>query len=124
MKAVLPGVFYRFSHQFRSFFVWSTVLLSSCNGNIEDAQAGSVLLQWTAPTHSTDGLVLEDLAGYRVRWGPESGHHEIVTSVNDADATSAMISSLSPGIYFFVVTAVDTSGNESTFSNEVEVVIQ
>ena len=101
----------------------SSTTLPAFNIEVTPIPAGSVVLQWTAPTHSSDGSVLDDLAGYRIRWGSESGSYRNVTRVNDSRATSARIGDLYPGTYFFVVTAIDTSSNESAFSNEVKVEI-
>jgi len=38
--------------------------------------------------------------------------------VNNPGIASYVIDSLLPGTYYFVVTATDTSGNESVYSNE------
>ena len=60
-----------------------------------------------------------DLAGYRVRWGTESGIH--VSSLDvDGTVTSTRIMGLLEGQrYFFVVHAFDAQANESPASNEV-----
>lgn len=83
----------------------------------------SVLLTWTAPTLNEDMTQLDDLAGFRVRWGTQSGNYPNVVPVNDPTATSATVPNLSSGTYFFVVTAIDTSNNESVFSDEASAVI-
>lgn len=62
-----------------------------------------------------------DMAGYKVYWGYASGNY---TSWEELPGTptspSHIIENLHPGqIYFFAVTAYDTSGNESGHSNEV-----
>ena len=98
--------------------------LSDFSIDVNPQPSGSVLLTWTPPTQSADGSQLDDLARYRVRWGVTSGNYQNVQSVEDPNATNATVSSLSPGTYFFVVTAVDLSNNESVFSNEAMAVVQ
>lgn len=59
-----------------------------------------------------------DLAGYRLRRSTTSGGpYEVVADVATASATDATVTN---GVtYFYVVTAVDTSNNESALSAEV-----
>lgn len=59
-----------------------------------------------------------DLAGYRVYYGLAPGLPEAAIDVGLA--TTATVTSLDVGHrYYFVVTAYDTAGNESGYSNEV-----
>jgi hypothetical protein len=75
------------------------------------AFAGQVTLQWDAVTHP-------QLAGYKVYYGYASRQYS--TNVNAGNSTTAAFSSLKDAQkYYFAVTAFDTSGNESAFSNEV-----
>ncbi|MFZ4856277.1 MAG: Ig-like domain-containing protein [Desulfuromonadaceae bacterium] len=77
--------------------------------------ASSVNLQWDANTET-------DLAGYKVYYAPESSPLEGTTPLVVNNMTSTTISGLDPDIsYKFAVTAFNTSGLESTFSNIVEV---
>lgn len=77
---------------------------------------GSATLNWIAPTKSADGTPLTDLAGYRVLYGPASGTY---TQSMPASAPPVTVPALTTGAWFFVVKAIDTSGNESASSNEV-----
>ncbi len=79
---------------------------------------GSVTLRWTAPTQSADGSALTDLAGYRIRYGTTPGNYPTAVTFNNPGISSAVIDNLTPGTYYFVCTAFDTSNNESVFSNE------
>lgn len=124
MKAERSEYFCRINHCFSVLLLCTIPFLSSCDGDTDQSRDGSVMLHWTAPALSVDGSLLDDLAGYRVRWGHESGRYDNARSVTGAETTSATVEGLSPGTYFFAVTAVDMSGNESTSSNEVEVLIQ
>lgn len=59
-----------------------------------------------------------DLAGYRVYYGTSS--HEYINSVDVGNVTSFRLDNLMEGVtYFIAVTAYDTAGNESDFSEEV-----
>lgn len=77
-------------------------------------------LVWDPPTTNADGTTpLTDLAGYKVYFGTES--HSYTSNVNVGNTTTVAINSLgiTSGTWCFAVTAYDTSGNESDYSNEV-----
>jgi len=77
---------------------------------------GNTLL-WDAPTKNIDGTPLEDLAGYKVYFGTESKKY--TASYDVKNVTTYNIDNLPDGQYYFVVTAYDTSGNESRYSKEI-----
>lgn len=63
-----------------------------------------------------------DLAGYRVYYGTASRSYSKV--IGTGRVTECQISDLQAGKkYFFAVTAYDTAGNESPFSEEVSIAI-
>jgi hypothetical protein len=66
-----------------------------------------------------------DLAGYRLYYGSQPrSQAAYATAVSIADPGATVWSlELEPGTYYFALTAVDASGNESGFSNEVNAVI-
>ncbi|WP_181416816.1 LamG-like jellyroll fold domain-containing protein [Nitrospira lenta] len=73
----------------------------------------AVTLSWNKNTES-------DLSFYRVYYGTSSRNYS--NSMGVGTALSSTISNLTPGtIYYFAVTAVDTSGNESAPSGEVAI---
>ncbi len=74
------------------------------------AFGGAADLSWNANTEP-------DLSGYKVYYGASSGNYG--TPISVGNTTSHSLTNLSDGTYFFAVTAIDTSGNESGFSNEV-----
>jgi len=85
--------------------------------------ASSIVLQWDANTES-------DLAGYKVYYQANSstppfdgaGAIQGVAPVDVANQTTATISGLDPGTdYYFAVTAYNTSGMESPYSNIVAI---
>ena len=74
-------------------------------------------LTWDAPTTNADGTPLTDMGGYKVYYGTASGKYTF--SLDVGNITTYRIEGLSPGTYYFAVTASDASGNESDYSNEV-----
>jgi fibronectin type 3 domain-containing protein len=75
--------------------------------------AGTATLTWNANAES-------DVAGYKVYQGTGSGTYGAPLSTLPKTATSFTATGLQNGTtYFFVITAYDTAGNESTYSNEV-----
>ena len=59
-----------------------------------------------------------DLAGYRVHVGTASGNYSQIYDVGKYTGYSLTLDE--PGVtYFFAVTAYDTAGNESSYSEEV-----
>src|SRR5205823_5611823 len=80
---------------------------------------GSATLNWQPPTANTDGSPLSDLAGYRVYWGITQGNYSSSTALSNPGLTSYVIEQLTPATWYFVVTAVNSSGVESNYSNVV-----
>ena len=63
------------------------------------------------------------MAGYKIYYGTAPGTYEapIVTGLVPSHAVRGLESGV---LYYFSVTAFDTSGNESGYSNEVSAVIR
>ena len=88
--------------------------------------AASVTLSWTAPTTNADGTRLTDLDSYRIYLAtsspscPGASFFTVgapMSSPASGETLSRVVASLSAGTtYFARITAVDTSGNESTCS--------
>lgn len=77
-------------------------------------------LNWTPPTQNMDGSPITNLAGYKVMYGSSPGQYSQALSVPVATITSVAIEALEAGsTWYFTVKAVNTSGVESDFSNEV-----
>ncbi len=73
--------------------------------------AAQVTIAWNPNTES-------DLAGYKVYYGSVTGTYD--TSVDVGNKTNYTILGIVSGQgYFIAVTAYDTSGNESGYSNEI-----
>ena len=80
----------------------------------QGSSGNTVTLAWDANTEP-------DLAGYKVYWGRSSGHYDntpvptVAPSANPTFITPA----LPNGTWYFAVTAYNTAGLESGYSNEV-----
>lgn len=71
---------------------------------------GCVKLEWIPRPHP-------DLAGFKVHWGSAPGRYPYTRDVGMNSRCA--IRSLSPGLYYFSITAYDRNGRETPFSNEV-----
>jgi hypothetical protein len=91
--------------------------------DVEVVQVGtnSVMVSWLAPTENEDGSPLTNLAGYRIRFGQQSGNYTSTINVDNPGLASYVISGLAAGTYYLVLSAVNTSGAESSYSNEAQV---
>jgi hypothetical protein len=110
------------------FFILAIMLfvlnLPGCGGSsgIQIA-TGNVNLTWDAPTTRSDGSMLNpvsDLSMYIIYYGTSPHTFTIcVVVANPGVTTISKTLNLSPGTYYFAVTAVDTLGQESSYSNEI-----
>jgi len=77
------------------------------------ALAGSATVSWNPNSD-------DDLKGYKVYYSTtKGGPYGSSTALISKAQSSYTISDLSPGAYYFVVVAVDTSNNEGIYSAEV-----
>jgi hypothetical protein len=84
----------------------------------DDDTPGSATLNWTPPTEFTDGSTLHDLGGYRIHYGTESGTYDSVIEIDNPGITSYVVEGLAPGVYYFAISAVTSTGAESAPSAE------
>ena len=91
---------------------------------VQAVAVGSATLSWLPPTTNTDGTPLTNLAGYRVYWGLSQGSYPNSATLSNPGLTSYVVSNLSPGTYYFVATAYNSAGVESTFSGAASKTIQ
>lgn len=103
----------------------ATATLSSFGIDVNAGSAtGVATLNWTPPTTKTDGSGLDDLSGYKIRYGTSSGSYPNEIDVANAGIASYVVENLSSDTYYFVVTAYNTAGIESVYSSEVSKTIQ
>lgn len=86
-------------------------------------QLGSAMVFWDAPATNAGGSQITNLGGFCVYCGMASGNYKTVLDVREAAAVSLLIDELEPDTYFFEVSALDSSGNESALSTEVSKVV-
>jgi len=77
---------------------------------------GTATLTWAAPGTKADGTTTADVAGYVIRYGLQSGAYTVSKAATSSPAT---VVGLAPGAWFFVVSAIDSAGNESESSYEL-----
>jgi hypothetical protein len=80
--------------------------------------SGSATLSWTAPTERIDNTPLFDLAGYRIHYGQSPSKYSTQITVNNPGITTYVVDNLSSGTWYFSVSAFDSAGQFSDFSNE------
>jgi hypothetical protein len=78
---------------------------------------GSAILTWQPPALNTDGSPIADLAAFKVYWGTTQGTYSQSTQVSNVAARTHTVSGLAQGTWYFVVTALNTQGLESSYSN-------
>ncbi len=91
-------------------FRLSVFLLSVLSAYAQDSFAADVTLAW-------DAEVAPTLAGYNLYYGTAS--HSYGTPIDVGNVTIHTVTGLQAGTYYFAVTAYDSSGYESGYSNEV-----
>jgi len=98
-------VFFRFTIKVLIFISIALLLF------IQNVQADSVTLAWDANSES-------DLAGYKIYYGCNSRHY--TSCIDVGNRTSYTVSGVQTGRkYYFAITAYNTDGYESYYSNEV-----
>ena len=88
--------------------------------DVEVVQVGtsSVTLTWVPPTENSDGTPLTNLAGYRLRYGVQSGNYTSVINLANPGLATYVLSGLAKGTYYVVLSAYSQTGVESSYSNE------
>jgi hypothetical protein len=91
--------------------------------NLQPSDSGTATLTWSRVTRSTDGAKLTDLAGYKIHYGKSANSlNKVITLPNsslplpNSSRTFYQVTNLSPGTWYFAVTAYGTDGRESELS--------
>ena len=79
---------------------------------------GSATLTWFAPTERTNNTPLTDLAGFNVYYGQTSRDYGNKIAINNPGIATYVVGNLTPGTWYFSVTAFDANGLESNSSSE------
>jgi hypothetical protein len=102
----------------------AAALQGSASSTPPPSPTGSAILSWSPPTQNTNGTTLTNLTGYRIRWGTTQGTYPNSVLINNASARTYTVSNLAAGRWYFVITAVNSSGTESPYSNAVSKLVQ
>jgi hypothetical protein len=107
-------------------FLFLLLFLTSCSGggggsdggaSISPPDTGTATLTWSAPATNSDGSQLTDLAGFKIYYGTKPGSYP--QAIDVGPVTRYQVTNLSMGTtYYFVITAYNQVGVESTPSNE------
>jgi len=80
-------------------------------------QKGSVTIEWSSPTQNDDGSALTDLSGYKIRYGTAPGIYTSFVDVGNVNTYT--VRNLEVGkTYYFSVSALNSTADESPGSNE------
>lgn len=80
-----------------------------------------VTFDWIPPTENVNGTPVLDLAGYNVYFGNLSGIYTDFRLLDNPGLVAYVLDLPSSGEWFVAVTAINSAGNESHFSNEVTI---
>ena len=79
---------------------------------LENVAMGMASLRWEIPPSKLDGSPLDDLAGYRIRYGRNADDLDQSVFIGDPAVTSYEFTALQSGIWYFAVVAVNAGGLE------------
>ena len=96
---------------------------SSSTGSGAPASSGTATLSWQAPTTTTNGAALTNLAGYRVYYGLSESNLNQTIQLTTVGLQTYVIDDLAPGTWFFAIRAVTSAGVESALSDVVSLTI-
>ena len=88
------------------------------------AATGSITLDWRPPTQNEDGTQLVNLTAYRLYWSRDGGGFRDSVRINNPGVTRYVVDGLPSGTYEVVITAINSAGAESRFSNAVTRVVK
>jgi hypothetical protein len=80
---------------------------------------GTATVSWEAPTTTTEGTALTDLAGYRIYYGLSESDLNQSVKLNSVGLQTYMLDNLGQGTWYFAVRAVTSLGVESPLSEIV-----
>ena len=90
------------------------------------ALTGSATITWSAPLARVDGTSasISEIGSYNIYYGTSPAALANVVRVTDAYKFTYTFASLALNTYYFVVTAVDSTGVESAYSNVVTRIVK
>lgn len=98
-------------------------ITSSTTYNLSCSWPGdtTATLTWTRPTTNTDGTAYTDPRGFRIYYSqnPADLMTRTPVAIDNPNAAEHVMSSLAPGVWYFVVTAINQRDVQSDPSNQV-----
>jgi putative Ig domain-containing protein len=89
------------------------------NAPAANSDGPTVALDWHPPTENTDGTALTNLKGYKLHYGTKTKTYTESIVIDNPGVLSYVVDDLPKGTYYFALTAFNSSGAESDFSNEI-----
>lgn len=113
---------------------YSSITITVSDGQVTDSlifsvsvsqvASGLVTLSWEPPTMNDDGSPLIDLMAFKIYHGKSAGAYTEEILVENPGITTFVVENLLPGTYYFVVTALNSEGVESNYSDVASITIQ
>jgi hypothetical protein len=97
----------------------ATVALDAFTIDVTATAMVAVTLNWQPPVENVDGTPLLDLAGYRIYYGVDPGNFSNTIELSNPGLSSYVVDNLTPNIWYFAATALNSKGIESSFSSPV-----
>lgn len=85
--------------------------------NVQQTSMGSATLSWNPPTQNTDGTALTNLSAYKIYYGTTVNNYPNQIRIDNIGITTYVVENLPANTYYFVSTAINSNGMESSFSN-------
>jgi len=109
---------------YRLFLICILLLVAPACSSSGPTQTSETAATSKIATLSWDAVSHPDLQGYKIYMATVTGGYGAPISTVSKDDTRYTVTGLETGVtYFFVVTAYNSSGVESSFSNEVSTII-
>lgn len=96
----------------------------TAGNDVTPVQNSAVTLSWQPPTENTNGTALTDLSGYVINYGTQSGYYTSSITVTNPGIATYVVDNLSPGTYYFSVTAMASDGTVSPPSPEISATVE
>lgn len=91
----------------------TTAALPSFPIAVTESANASVTLSWSAPTENTNGTPLTNLAGYWIYYGTSADAMTKSVQIANPGVVTYVLSNLSPGTWYFSMTAYSTADVQS-----------
>jgi hypothetical protein len=80
---------------------------------VTEAGSASATLSWSPPTENTNGSALTNLAGYWINYGTSADSLSEKVQIDNPGIVTYVLSNLSPGTWYFSITAYSAANAQS-----------